>query len=366
MTLTERYLNAVAAQLPRDQRADIIAELADDIAARREAREETLGRSLNEAEEEALLRETGHPLTVAARYGSGPQHVVGPELYPWWLFAVKTGLIAICVITAIGAVVRVLAGDVEAGRAIGQAFHSAFNGAVMLIGFATIGGFIIERQTEKPRFMREWRVKDLGLFEFGGSFDADAVSRGLKSGDWSGGSQAPSRPRRTPVANALSSAVFTLVGLLWWVGWLPLTHTSPESLGAVVGGVDYGRILADIHGLLYWPVIAYGVVRIAFDLARAARPDGVRFTALGDIGFGLAEGGLFAWLWLASPLSPIVFVPTIEAFGQRVIQMIDAGWWPLATILMVCVAFGFIQAAFRVLGAVVRLASGRDERVTPI
>jgi imidazolonepropionase-like amidohydrolase len=31
MTLTERYLNAVAAQLPRDQRADIIAVDGDPL-----------------------------------------------------------------------------------------------------------------------------------------------------------------------------------------------------------------------------------------------------------------------------------------------------------------------------------------------
>ena len=39
MTLTERYLKAVAAQLPQATREDIIAELADAIADRMEARE---------------------------------------------------------------------------------------------------------------------------------------------------------------------------------------------------------------------------------------------------------------------------------------------------------------------------------------
>ena len=92
MTLTERYLKAVAAQLPQAERDDIIAELRDAIQTRMEDREEALGRPLTEAEEEAVLREVGHPLTVAARYGSGPMHVVGPEIYPWWMFGVKVGL----------------------------------------------------------------------------------------------------------------------------------------------------------------------------------------------------------------------------------------------------------------------------------
>ena len=285
---------------------------------------------------------------------------MGPELFPYWLFGVKVGLMAIVAITAVGALIRVLVGDVEAGQAIGQAFHSAFNGAIMLIGYATIAGFIIERQTDKPRFMREWRVKDLGLFELGAGLDADTVSRGFSTGDWGGSTPKGAKARgSSPVARALGSAVGWSVVLLWWVGWLPLTHVTPESLGTVAGGVDYGLILSEIHGLLYWPVIAFGLLRIAFDLARAARPEGVRFAALGDIGFGLAEAALFAWLWLASPLSKVVFVPTIEAFIDRVRNTVESGWWPLATILMLCVAFGFVSAVVRVAGGGWRLVTGR-------
>ncbi|WP_420478009.1 HAAS signaling domain-containing protein [Brevundimonas sp. FT23028] len=364
MDLIDRYLNAVAAQLPQSERADIIAELRDMILSRFEEKEEALGRPLTEAEQEDILRDVGHPLAVAARYGSGPQHIVGPELYPWWMFAVRAGLIAIVAITVLGAIVRVVVGDVEAGRAIGQAFHSIFNGAISLIGFATVGAYIIERQKEKPRFLREWRVKDLGLFEFGGNLNAEAVSRGLSEGDWSAKPAGKGKARAaSPTVRALGSAVGWGVILLWWVGWLPLTHTTPEDLGAVVHGVDFGRMLAEMHGLLYWPVIAFALVRIAFDLTRALHPKGVRFTALGDIGFGLAEAALFVWVWLYSPMSPIVFVPDVESFLDRVRAMIETGWWPLPGILMLCVAFGFLIAASKVVGALGRLVTGRDRRL---
>ena len=115
MTLTERYLKAVAAQLPKATRDDITAELKDAIQTRMEDREEALGRPLTEADEEAVLRETGHPLIVAAQYGSGPHHVVGPELYPWWMFGVKVGLSLMVLITGIGVAVRVLSGNAEVG-----------------------------------------------------------------------------------------------------------------------------------------------------------------------------------------------------------------------------------------------------------
>ena len=45
MDLVERYLKAVAAQLPKATRDDIVAELRDEIMGRIEALEERLGRA---------------------------------------------------------------------------------------------------------------------------------------------------------------------------------------------------------------------------------------------------------------------------------------------------------------------------------
>ncbi len=362
MDMIDRYLNAVAAQLPQDQRADITAELRDLILSRFEAREEELGRALTDDEQEAILRDVGHPLAVAARYGSGPQHVVGPELFPWWMFGVRAGLIAVVAITVLGALVRVLVGDVELGRAIGQAFHSMFNGAIMLIGFATVGAFIIERQKEKPRCLREWRVKDLGLFEFGGNLNAEAVSRGLSEGDWAPKTTRAGKRAASPMARALGSAVGWGVILLWWIGWLPLTHVTPGDLGIVADGFDFGRMLLDIHALLYWPVIVFALARVAFDLARAVRPRSVRATALGDVGFDAAEVALHGWLWLYSPLSPMIAVPDFASFVDRIRDMFQSGLWPLPTILMAIVAFGFVASVSKLLGAAGRLLTGVDRR----
>ena len=142
MNLTERYLRAVAAQLPADKREDIIAELRDLLMTRMEAREAELGRPLNEAEEEAVLRDFGHPLAVASRYGE-TQGLVGPELYPWWLFGVKAGLAVLAAITLVGVVVRSIVGDVTVGQAITQGLHGLITGAVTIVGLLTIAGFFI-------------------------------------------------------------------------------------------------------------------------------------------------------------------------------------------------------------------------------
>ena len=100
MDLIDRYLNAVAAQLPQDERADIVAELRDLILSRCEAKEEELGRALTDDEKEAILHEIGHPLVVAARYRKGPDSLVGPELFPYWLFGVKAGLLVLLAVLA--------------------------------------------------------------------------------------------------------------------------------------------------------------------------------------------------------------------------------------------------------------------------
>ena len=101
MDMVERYLEAVAAQLSADEREDITAELRDLILSRFEAREETLGRALTDDEKEAILREIGHPLVVAARYRKGPDSLIGPELFPYWLYGVKAGLLVLLALHAL-------------------------------------------------------------------------------------------------------------------------------------------------------------------------------------------------------------------------------------------------------------------------
>lgn len=365
LNLTERYLRAVAAQLPAAKREDIVAELRDLLMTRMEAREAELGRPLNEAEEEAVLRDFGHPLAVASRYGE-TQGLVGPELYPWWLFGVKAGLAVLAAITLVGVVVRGLIGDVTVGQAITQGLHGLLQGAVMIVGFVTIAGFIVERQATRPRFLTRWRVQDLGLFELGG-LSGDAWSEQLakacerrRVGRAGGASKRT--PAMSPTARAVASAMGWSVALLWWTGLLGAS-IRPEALGGgVMEGVDYSRLIGDLVGLIYWPVLAYMAARIAFDLLRAATGSPVRLTAAGDMLFG-AAGLVFAgWVWLASPLSPLIRVGTVPEFVTRVTDAFSTGQGVIAAIIMMAVAGGFIGEAWRIAATAIRLATGRDTR----
>lgn len=370
MDLVESYLKAVAAQLPKATRDDIVAELRDEIMGRLEALEERLGRAPSDDEVEALLREVGHPLTVAARYRSGPQALIGPELYPWWLFAVKTALLVMACVTLIGVVVQVLTGDVYAGQSLGEVVGGLVSGAVSVIGVVTLIGFVLERQEKKPDFIAKWRVKDLGLFELGGDIDAETWRQRLARGGATlrEGVAAKSGPavkksaEMSPVARAVSSAIAWAVLLLWWTGLLPVASIRPDEVAGVLDGVDYGRILAEVVAAAYWPVTLFAAAKVVFDLMRAASGGDVRLTALGDIGFGAAAAWGLLWLWFWSPLSPVIWVGTVTEFVDRVRDLFDR--WTgdggeLATILMMIVVGSFVGEVWRIVRAAGRLVAGR-------
>ena len=372
MDLVERYLKAVAAQLPKDNREDIVAELRDEIMGRLEALEARLGRAPTDDEVEALLREVGHPLSVAARYRPGPHALIGPELYPWWMFGLKVGLTVMAAVTLIGLAVRVLVGDVYVGQAIGQGISSLISGAITVVGLLTAVGFVLERQSCRPDFIAKWRVKDLGVFELGGDFDAERwTTQRIAKGEWftrgaEGASKSGQAVRKSaemsPVARAVASAIGWTVVLLWWTGLLQTRPVSPDELFGVVDGVNYGRILTDMISVAYWPVALFAACRIGFDLMRAASGGNVRLTALGDLAFGIAASWGLLWVWFWSALSPVIWVGSVTDFVDRIRVLIgrsgdDAGG--VATILMVVVVWAFAAEVVRIIRAAARLVVGR-------
>lgn len=361
MGLIEKYLRAVGAQLPPDVREDVTAELRDDLISRIEAREAERGRSLTDAETEALLRDMGHPLIVAARFGAGPQHVVGPELYPWWLFGVKVALTVLVAITVIGTVVRVLIGGVDAAQAVGQAFHGLFWSGMMIVGVATAAGFIIERLAEKPAFLTQWRVRDLGLFE-AGLFSSvwSAGGKAAVGGETEIGAEKRAQGEMSPTARAVSSAIGWGVFTLWWGGALGRDYRPGELSGDfVIDGVNWGALLNETLGWLWWPVLIFAAARTAFHLGRAALGGHARFTALGDMAFSVASVGFIAWLWLRSPLASVFAVDGVEAFVERVRHAVEAGEITVSVVVMASVVLAFVMEIFNLLGAGRRLLTGR-------
>ncbi|MFA4894492.1 hypothetical protein [Brevundimonas sp.] len=285
MDMIDRYLNAVAAQLPQDERADIVAELRDLILSRFEAKEEELGRPLTEDEQEAILREIGHPLVVAARYRKGPDSLVGPELFPYWLFGVKAGLLVLLAVQAIGLFIHLISGPEDSGRAIAQAFHGFFGSGLTLIGAATLAAAIFEHYDIRPKWLTQWRVKDLSAFGL-----SDPAAWGASVA----GAQTARRTWRLRPAKAWPGAEyafsFIVLGMfsLWWVGLLHfpgLTHV--RLLGAEATVTP-----APIWSILFAPILIYALIQMSVDLNSLVRPHAVRLRAVARL--GIAVGGL--WL----------------------------------------------------------------------
>lgn len=93
MELLDRYLQAVRFWLPKSQRQeDLIAELGEDLRSQIDAKETELDHPLDATEVSAILKRCGSPMIVAARLGP-KQHLIGPALFPIYLFVLKMVLL---------------------------------------------------------------------------------------------------------------------------------------------------------------------------------------------------------------------------------------------------------------------------------
>ncbi|MGN6063643.1 hypothetical protein [Brevundimonas diminuta] len=353
MDIIERYLEAVAAQLPTEDREDIVAELRDLILSRVEAREEELGRALTDDEKEAILHEIGHPLIVAARYRKGPDSLIGPELFPYWLFGAKAGLIVIAAVQALGLLIAVLGAPADFGRAISQAFHGFFSGALTLLGALTLAGAIWEYYGIKPTWLTKWRVRDLSAFgladpaKWGASMagtdkaKAEWLPRDAKV--WGLRGQTP------PAAEALWSLIGGGVFVLWWIGALHI----PGLHNFGMRGGDVVVTAAPIWGVLFAPILAWAVAGIAVDVTGLFWPHAERLRALLKI--PVAAAGLWlgwrlfqadSWFTLAQgdQTAPIEGGPThlsMEALGA----INDAGRGVIDTAMTLSTVLSWVLAA---------------------
>ena len=294
--MIDRYLEAVAAQLPVEERDDIIAELRDLILSRVEAREDALGRALSEDEREAILKEIGHPLVVAARYRKGPDSLIGPELFPYWLYGAKAGLMILATVFAIGLVIRLVGGSANFGQDIAQAFHGLFGAGLTLIGALTVAGAVMEHYAIRPKWLTDWRVRDLGAFGL-----SDPSSWGMAARSAGERVRARNEGRRvsTPFGahlggggDDLGNAAFTVIAMgmfiLWWVG---VVHV-PGAGVMVVDGETARLSPAPIWTALFVPILAYALARMGVAMFTVIRPQAARLRA----GLSILVAGFGLWL----------------------------------------------------------------------
>ncbi len=237
MDLLERYLGAIARQLPEDQKADVTAELRDLLLSQVEEAEAGLGRAQTREELEALLIRFGHPLTVAGRYRK-VQHLIGPEVFPFWWAGVKLSVLIVVGLYAVLLAVELLGGRAEIVMD-DSAIPSLTAALVFAFGAVTLVCALIER-FGKTAMLTNWKPGELPPPE------------------------GRTRSRFDIIAEIATGAVF----ILWWTGVVHFRNFIPD-LGLTID-------LAPVWKVWFWPILGYSVFELGANLLALLRPGRVR------------------------------------------------------------------------------------------
>ena len=242
MDLLDRYLAAIARELPKAQAPDVIAELRDTLLSEVEEREAGLGRKLNRKELEALLIGFGHPLVVAGRYRK-VQHLVGPEVFPFW-FATLRVVLGIEAAIWLGALIVTFA---STGTPVGQVLNhmtpTLFTVAVFSFGVVTLVFAVFERVGARSLYQH-----------------------------WSPRRLPPARTYRRGRFQVASEMVVGVVALLWWAGLIHFRDLMPIPAFLQVQ-------LAPIWTELRWTIVAYLVAELGVNGLELFNPGAVRTNA---------------------------------------------------------------------------------------
>lgn len=217
MELLDRYLNFIRILLPRAKQRDIIAELSEDLRAQIADKEAELGRPLNEAELEAILKQCGHPLLVAARYQS-EQVLIGQPFYPLYTFGLKLVQWVLFPLLLVFGVLLALF-RAHPFIAMGESVWDAIAGAIYMVGLLTVTFAVLERLQTKLTFLDDWRPRNLPKL--------------------------PAIPDQNLISRADSFGAFLGCAgfLVWWTG---LVHIPPTPKLVLVNA------LPDVF---FWPVL---------------------------------------------------------------------------------------------------------------
>jgi hypothetical protein len=289
MDLIERYLAAIGRQLPARQAADIENELRDVLLSRVEEQEARHGRPLQRAELESLLIDFGHPLVVAARYRK-TQHLIGPEIFPFWLTAIQWEGLILSIVFVVFVALAIMMGrsalDLEHG------VYTLIQVGISLFGWITVI-FASWERSGKAGFLRNWKPSRLPPPE-----------RGL-------------RPRFAIATEIAVNVVF----ILWWQGLIRFQPFFPYPVHLSVA-------LAPVWIAWHWEILAYAVLGIAADLVALARPGWSRTNTglrVGRYLYGVAILGFVFqaghWVEVSSPVVAPQVLQTIQTnfdLGMRV------------------------------------------------
>jgi len=246
MELLDRYLHAVRFWLPKEQKKDIIAELSEDILSEVDEKEGELGRQLSDDEQAAILKRRGSPFAVAQSY-LPQRHLIGPALFPIYLFVLK--LVALFYLVPWAVVWAVLVIFVPSYRAqhpgleLLKTLGTLWSIALYTFAMITIGFAIADRARQRFDDQDRWdprrlpRVRDT---------------------------------RRIPRSSSIGEAVFGLLFLLFWLGALRFPEISIP--GATPMRLTLGPVWLSFREGYYVPIAALALVSVVLAGVNFFRP----------------------------------------------------------------------------------------------
>ena len=293
MQLVERYLQAVKFWLPKHQKDDILAELSADIQSQIEERESALGRALNETEIEDILKQRGRPCLVASRFR--PQEsLIGPVLYPIYLFCLKCALLGYLVPwTVVTLIILIVRPSFSASQSVPVWFMAlaTVSGHLWTMAFVAAGTItlifaILERVQAQSHWIENWNPRKLPPVR-----DDNKSTR----------------------TNAAFELAIILLAIVWWASYM---DTTVVCLGESVRFDLKPQWLWFFWGYLL--VLLFTAAIAAFSLIR---PASARSRAAMRLPNSIFGGILLCWLLKANVVAAIT-APNITA--QKSIEMTNA------------------------------------------
>lgn len=306
--LVGRYLQAVGFWLPREQKQDILAELSEDLHSQIKDRESQLGRAMTEEEVSDLLKQRGRPILVASQFLPQQRSLIGPALYPIYIFVLK--IVALCYLIPwlmvwLGILLfhRAVAASHLSGEwhSIGSLWTVVFT----QFGVVTIVFAVIDRVSVKSPCLSDWDPRKLPKVK------VEATTK-----------------RR---ANAIAGLVCGVLGLLYVL-------SIPQFPFLIIGPLAYLVKAAPVWQSVYWSFIALAIASIFEHLVTFVRPQLKWFPPT----FKIATLLLSAWIVNAllhtqTYVLPVNVQAAAVAAIVNVCILISAGVWGVCLVVSLVV-----------------------------
>lgn len=277
--LVDRYLQAVRFWLPKSKRQEeVLAELGEDLRSQIEEKENELGRPLDKHEVSEILKRCGPPVLVAARFGP-KQHLIGPALYPIYIFVLKMVLFWILVPVFVFIVGPAnWANSHDLGAAIGTTIANLWSGLFIAAGVITLVFAIVERtHVHTAAFACKWDPLSLPPVK--------------------------KEERKTSFVQIVCELAFTTFGLIWL---LLLPHYPALIFGPASAFLTAGPIWHKF----YLPIVLLGVFALLRSAITLAKPQ---------------------WMWFPSwsQMVHMVFSLIILYFMLNTVRQMPHGQWQM-------------------------------------